>query len=308
MLTGARGEQKIQICPHCMSDVPTMEWASHVCGSRAGTRSAGSCGPPEESMGYDMDQEAHVQEVDQWDWRHPEWYFTEADGTQQDVAISGGLGSCARCDAALGGSTGSWRICRCMAAACEACWDLQCARCGIDCIWSGSGRRGTEDDEAVTDEVRDAGGLGDPGWVSPAEARGLAVAAAEARKQRMREARKRSNVSRSRQCQRGERPRRDGGGMANIEIVSANVTAATTLIEELKHGHGLGAPDVLMVQELAADPASTEMFATELMHLGRTPVIERSYFKNSGYGGGTAIITPGVGGVRPPPPFRDGEG
>ncbi len=301
-ITGARGERKIQICPHCMSDVPIMEWASHICGGRAGPRDAGSCDAPEEHRGHGVDQGTYPREADQWDWRHPEWYFTESDGAQNDRVISGGLGNCARCDAALGGSTRSWRICRCRAAACEACWGLQCARCSIDRVWSGGGQRSPEQGKAAMDEVRASGGLGDPGWVSPSEARGLAVAAAETRKRRMGEARKLSNASRSRQCQRGERPRRDGGGNASIEIVSANVTAATSLIEELKHGRGIGAPDVLMVQELAADPASTETFATEMMHLGRTPVIERSYFKNSGYGGGTAIITPGVGGVRPQPP------
>ncbi len=100
----------------------------------------------------------------------------------------------------------------------------------------------------------------------------------------------------------GRRPLRPRRDPRRVSLVTANVTAASSLVDELMHGSALRRDDFVLVQEIASAPEACEKLSKDLLSLGYSPTLQKSYFKQGGYGGGTAILAKGEGGVRPQPP------
>ncbi len=138
-----------------------------------------------------------------------------------------------------------------------------------------------------------------PPATSPSEAHVERLRVIDMFKQGRNKDRERKRSLRTLHEEQGKRPRRETGEMRRASIVSANVTAASSLVEELKYGTALLKDDFIAVQELACSPEECDMFSRDVVRLGYSPIIQYSYFKLGGYGGGTAILAQGIGGIRP---------
>ncbi len=332
LIKGMQGETPVIICPWCMKDVPTRDWRAHDCaqGARDVQGHVVAEEPRDDPLGHMHDE----QRVDPWAMGATEavWYEIGGDdeeGWRPIDAFQGqGEGArCARCLTLLGGHGMEWRICTCFAIACRHCWGEECINCGGNFPQGGSDNRSTDISNScgvrhdlgnvcasATGSGGPAGGsegagLRQPPEVDPRGALRLRSEAMDRRREALREKRKLSHEVRKMQYRNGPRPRREKSGGPWFEIVTANVSAASTLLDELEFGTSLGTPRVILVQELATDPDGGEAFANKVSNLGYTPVIEHSYYKDRGYGGGVAILTPGIGGARPQqPPAEHAKG
>ncbi len=107
-----------------------------------------------------------------------------------------------------------------------------------------------------------------------------------------------SNQRRKQHIAEGKRLPRDRPPEGRISFVTVNATAATSLMNELKHGSQLKRAGVLMVQEHALVGEELDRHQSQLQDLGWNVLAEPAYRKAEGLGGGTAILTAGTIGIR----------
>ncbi len=223
---------------------------------------------------------------------------------------------CSRCALDLLMCGAQWWICRCGAPCCLSCQGQPCSRCQRGPVW---GEHPTERTGAATDDVNNdcvADPSGERDMMAPLES-GAAVGTLvsmtpRALQARRMEAKRAANerrlhdraVKRTRRREHetnGRRPLRlrRSRRQHTLEIVSINPSAGTTLVDELEYGTALGKPHLILVQELAVGPTRCASLERDFLRLGWTPILGKTYVKNSGHGGGTGILSRGEPGVRP---------
>ncbi len=70
------------------------------------------------------------------------------------------------------------------------------------------------------------------------------------------------------------RPLRPPRTTHRASIVTANVTAASTLLEELRYGSSLANDNYLLVQELACGPDACEAFSRDVLQMGHSLTVQ----------------------------------
>ncbi len=339
VITGERHGVRVRICTQCARDRPCDDagWDTCQCGATAcihclrnGCRICGRCGPHSVEGHPGASSAAAAQLRDDhaaigdrggdltggetWapcHFEEPEsWVVLDVNSEeQQPRADDTSLGRCVTCLRWLGEWGVCWRICTCGAAVCTDCGGHQCPSC------RGASERAPprlgEEHSEQPQGVQPAGvegheptalaGLPTPPPVTLEEAHANRLHALRQAKEARKKDREYRRGLRTECERRGLRPLRPVIKLRRASFVTANVTAATSLIEELRFGTALQNDDYLLIQELACGPDATEVFTRDMIRLGYSPVVQRSYYKSGGYGGGTVIAARGEGGVRPLP-------
>ncbi len=277
---------------------------------------------PPEAHALDQEQDAYPFSSTEYSWLEDEHdsvgahVILSADGDVcAEPVVGSRVGRCPRCMRWLGEWGVSWRICACGIGTCTDCVGMPCVACGCPTVFGpprehippAERERVTPAHEFDGEGDRDyshqgaAAALANPPAVSPEEAHRQRVKQIEDAKEDQRRRRSVSRRLRSEHVLRGLRPGRSPRGARRVSIVTANITAASSLLDELRHGSSLVRDDYLLVQELACAPEGCEMLARDVTDLGYALALHRAYFKEGGYGGGVAILAKGEGGVRPLP-------
>ncbi len=232
--------------------------------------------------------------------------------TAAAIAEAGANDVCQRCALDLHIPGVAWRICRCGATACEACAPEPCLACGAGEVWKGDhvppsqlfGEGDTQRHstppaaELAGQEV--ALGICTPVVeVTPGYALKRRTDMKEERRSSRLAARAESNAARKKHIKEGCRLARPALREDRISVVTANATAASSLIRELKHGDQLRRAGFILVQEHGLHGEALERHIDELKGLGWQAVADPAYRKGEGYGGGTAILTADPHGIRP---------
>ncbi len=113
-----------------------------------------------------------------------------------------------------------------------------------------------------------------------------------------------SRETRRRQVASGARPRRRKNESMTVSVITVNVTAASTFMHEYDHGDRLHGYQLFGIQEHAIPPDKIDCATNWLKAKGASGVVDDAYWKQGGYGGGTAIIGIGYWSLRPLPPPR----
>jgi hypothetical protein len=310
-IRGERNGRVVRICPQCACDCPIgQRWgvcqcgawkcescihrACRVCNRNGLASDVSDVGGPPQQPSMPGNQEWDVFDAGDDDHDQLEDYFVMHDIPQanwsllddsehpvgQGVADSI-VGTCPRCKRWLGEWGTAWRICRCSAGICLDCWPQDCPICRPDSCAAPEvnegrvGSAGEEDEEARLDGCQvDQGGLQQPPATSPAAAHEERIRALEEESNKKKEARKQKRELRRLHEEQGKRPRREKPGERSATIVTMNVTAASTLIEEPKYGSALRGDNYLMVQELGCSPQDCEAFSKEAEGLGYSPLVQ----------------------------------
>ncbi len=324
---GERGGRAVRVCLQCCMDRVTdgSDWVQCECGRfrclacaanacLCGRRSR--CEAPVDQHG-DREERASLQWPPRMDCGGGDDGRSALDAGQEIVNIPiderpiSVAGSCARCSRNLGEWGCTWRICRCLRSFCMSCTSCTCSFCGgtfaetshVDSgVRPGTGEAVQEHGNPPPQPSEMTCAMVQPPPVTPAEALESRVRAAEAHKAQARQDRHRKRGMRDEHCQMALRPHREGRGEAAVTFITANVTAGSTLTEELRYGTSLGDFDCLLVQEIGGDAEKRELVAKQILQLGYSLTMEEAYFKGGGFGGGSAIVVRGEGGVRPQPP------
>ncbi len=221
---------------------------------------------------------------------------------------------CSRCHLDLLSCGVLWRICQCMAPCCLSCQAQPCSSCGREVVGPeqrahaaaaavGPSARLAEGDDRDMQAVENAPApsTGGPRWLTPTALHERRMQLAQDKQVRLTQERETKRRLRLQHERDGRRPRRQRAAdrQRDLEIVTINPSAGTTLVDELKHGAALGRPHLVLIQELAANPAGRSSLEKDFLRLGWSPILGDSYYKNRGYGGGTGILSRGEPGVRP---------
>ncbi len=238
---------------------------------------------------------------------------SSGDGPQ----ASGDDRACTTCGRDLRHEGSTWRICRCGANICDPCAGGYCTSCGAAPIRGGV--RDGHRDGLPGPQVFSLGGGSDShcddGWsVTTPEAttmydegRTLPPDALLVRRDKLIDdrrdervaKRKRSHRVRERQRADGLRPKRAVYVSDRVSFVTANASAASTLIREVKHGTQLRRASYLFIQEHGLEGEAFDRHLRDLAELGWEGVATRAYRKTEGNGGGTAVLTSSSNGLRP---------
>ncbi len=167
------------------------------------------------------------------------------------------VGQCPRCHRWLGEWGTFWRICRCGTGICLDCWAHDCPTCqpasaGPPAAAEQADACGPVERCDVRANRDDTDIVHRQPAISPSVAQDNRIRDMQDHANEHKEARERSRELRDRHEQQGKRPRREVQGRRSASIVTANVTAASTLIEELTYGSALQDDHYLMIQELAS--------------------------------------------------------
>ncbi len=245
----------------------------------------------------------------------------EDNGTPQ-VGARGDKGpsACSRCSLPLGMGGIEWRICRCGASTCLACAPENCGDCGQQ-LTCQDNRRPAEcfdlarGEASASPQSRVALGgsalarrppMDPPVALTPEQAHERRMAMRERKHEANTLRRQRSRVLRRSQQADGRRPRRPPRAHVVIDLVTINITAANTFKEELAHGTALNNVSLVAIQEHGLGDHAHGAFVEWLRLQRAAGVLDSAYFKNTSYGGGTAILSMKGVGLRPLPPL-DGE-
>ncbi len=263
--------------------------------------------------------------------------YPATDGGEVTSDGTTGLLHCARCGAGSLRDCAQWHVCRCGNTICAGCAGAPCLHCGTllphsvidlsrdqpvdvashvvdsdhlpqfdpfddvagsgvdDCdflgtdIWS----------SAASCDVQAGTAAKQPTVITPAQALVERNKICDAARQKLDDRRARGRQLRKDQVRRGLRPPRDRGRTDGITLVQANVTAASSWEEELRHGDLFNNCDFAGVQEHVLIHDRREIAKRKLLDAGWDCIVDEPYFKSAAHGGGTGIMAARWSGVRP---------
>ncbi len=338
LIRGHRGEVAVMMCNGCFRDqeVGTNEWLWCTCGAvqcaACAARPCPRCHQCEVRRTFrapwlvEVAQGAEAERVDLEPPQMRDLPAFPVHDTGQPLAgtgsrigpqVPGDDRACTTCGRDLRQEGSTWRICRCGANICDPCANGCCTCCGAAPMRGGA-REGMRDelpgpqffsmrDESeVCDEdgwsvtTPGAATMCDEGCTLPPDAllarRDKLIN--DRRDERIAK-RKRSHRVREQQRAEGLRPKRATQVPDRVSFVTANASAASTLIREVRHGTQLRRASYLFIQEHGLEGEALDRHMRDLADLGWEGVATRAYRKVTGLGGGTAVLTSSPNGLRP---------
>ncbi len=337
IVRGSAGHTDIIVCNLCYRDLLMNEgdWAWCICGTvRCSACQVGQCMWCARGLRADgAPAQPPPRHEDPYDLNHlrlGDLPVLDGNGGTANVHTyqSASDGACAHCGVTLGVRGADWRICRCSATLCVCCAREACPRCGAytlegidascghDCVPTGGldqlrelrSDEGSLTDDADHDSIEehpidepeaDPQLIVTPLRLTPAEAAGRRTTLKAQRADALRAKRNDMRDEVKRQTREGLRPPRGGRRGSTVTYCSCNVTAASTLREELKYGDVLGGMDGIFVQEHGLAQEQCDSVTATMRAQGWDTVAGPAYHKNAGLGGGVAVMSSERAGIRP---------
>ncbi len=317
-ITGVVNERRVYICNFCMGQ----RWVDVDEGDTHRWWATGFCGRcrRDDHLAHPRPDGQTTSETDPGITRLQLPTFL---GTEVVTPTRGSAGrGCAECGIPLDGDGAWWRICSCFSTVCMACPFSPCAACRVGHA-TASAQEAQITSEGFDHAVDVPGGSPandmcggatlsgeqhEGNRITPAQAVERRNALLAQHREWLYDRRAYKRIEARKQVAEGKRPARRRASRNETVYVCCNATAASTFDKELTHGTTLLHADCTMVQEHGLDDERGDAMVTQLRKRGWDAVAEGAYVKSVANGGGVAVLSKAVAGIRPCPIVRGAGG